>query len=240
MPFFTIITINLNNKKGLERTMKSVFIQRFQDFEYIVVDGVSSDGSQEYIKEHQSKISHVIIEKDRGVYDAMNKGLAHATGKYIQFLNSGDSLKDHHALESIAKQINGEDLVYTDVELLEGEKLVAMNFPSTLNWRFQLTDMICHQSIFASSSLFSKTGGFNLDYRIYADYDWFMKALRTHHANYKHIAGLHVIYEAGGISATADKVRQLEEKDKIHGTYFSSWLLMVYRLYRWFNKTFRR
>jgi glycosyltransferase involved in cell wall biosynthesis len=156
MPFFTIITINLNNKKGLERTIKSVLCQRFTDFEFIVVDGVSSDGSQEFILEHQSKITKVIIEKDNGVYDAMNKGLAHATGKYIQFLNSGDSLKDEHALESIAKQVNGEDMIYTDVELLEGDQLVAMKFPSELSWRFQMTDMICHQAHFCFLGVVSK------------------------------------------------------------------------------------
>lgn len=239
MPFFTIITINLNNKKGLERTIKSVLCQRFTDFEFIVVDGVSSDGSQEFILEHQSKITKVIIEKDSGVYDAMNKGLAHATGKYIQFLNSGDSLKDEHALESIAKQVNGEDLIYTDVELLEGDQLVAMKFPSELSWRFQMTDMICHQAIFASSALFQKTGKFDLNYRVYADYDWLMKAIRKQRAVYKHIPGFHIIYEAGGISATTDKSKQLTEKDKIHDAYFSPLLIAVYRLYRWFNKTFR-
>lgn len=235
MPLFTIITINLNNLHGLKRTMESVFCQNFSDFEYIVVDGVSEDGSIEWIKSQEKNISHIIIEKDKGVYDAMNKGLHVANGRYIQFLNSGDAFNTPDALSKFAENLHDMDLIFSDVELMHGDRLTPMFFPDQLNWRFQMTDMICHQAIFASSELFRKTGEFNIDYKIYADYDWLMKSLRVHHATYHHLNAILIRYEAGGLSETTNKERQKMEKDKIHDMYFSPWLVGIYRLYRKMN-----
>src|SRR5215213_3812369 len=99
MPQFSIISINLNNAEGLQKTFDSVFNQTFTDFEYIIIDGGSSDGSEEIIKENADKFSYWVSEKDDGIYDAMNKGIAKATGDYLLFLNSGDHLLDSSILQ---------------------------------------------------------------------------------------------------------------------------------------------
>jgi glycosyltransferase involved in cell wall biosynthesis len=232
MALFTIITINLNNREGLERTIKSVMTQSFKDVEYIVVDGQSTDGSLDVISNFREGIHQLIVEKDNGVYDAMNKGLRHATGQYIQFLNSGDELKGTNALQIISEKIPHSEILYTDVELFGGERESVKVHPDKLSLRYQLTDMVCHQAIFASSELFKKTGPFDASYKIYGDYDWLMRALRKHNARAIHLPLALVRYEEVGLSNTANKSLQLKEKDSIHDHYFPKWIIKVYRWYR--------
>src|SRR5258705_4030466 len=92
MPRLSIITINYNNLTGLQKTMESVFTQSFADYEYIIIDGCSTDGSKEYIEHYGSRLAYRVSEKDKGVYDAMNKGIVRAKGEYLLMLNSGDYL----------------------------------------------------------------------------------------------------------------------------------------------------
>ncbi len=235
MSLFSIITINLNNAEGLERTIKSVMAQTFQDYEYIVVDGMSRDGSIDIINKHKSKIHKSLIEPDTGIYNAMNKGLALATGKFIQFLNSGDELNDPEALKIFATQKREAELLYCDVKLFGGEKESIKIHPDYLSSRFQLTDMVCHQAIFASAELFKRTGGFDESFRVYGDYDWMMNALRRNNASYRHVRSVLVKYQEMGISESTSAEIQRREKDKIHDKYFGVFLLWVYRLYRKIN-----
>ena len=100
---FSIITINYNNKDGLERTVKSVISQTFQDFEYIIIDGGSTDGSVDVIKKFADRIDYWVSEPDKGVYNAMNKGIQQAHGDYLNFMNSGDCYYDKYRLEKIMK-----------------------------------------------------------------------------------------------------------------------------------------
>ena len=97
-PLISIITINFNDKIGLQRTFDSVFAQDFNDFEYIVIDGGSNDGSKELIEENTDKISYWISEPDKGIYNAMNKGIKVANGEYLLFLNSGDKFYNKKSL----------------------------------------------------------------------------------------------------------------------------------------------
>ena len=99
MPKLSIITINLNNAQGLEKTIKSVVSQTYSDYEYIIIDGASTDGSVDVIQEYRNKITYWVSEPDTGIYNAMNKGILKATGEYCQFLNSGDILVDNNVTE---------------------------------------------------------------------------------------------------------------------------------------------
>ena len=103
MPQLSIITINYNNLAGLQKTFESVFNQTFQDFEYIVIDGGSTDGSKELIEQYHDKIDYWVSEPDSGIYNAMNKGIVRANGEYLQFLNSGDSLLGENILKNVFK-----------------------------------------------------------------------------------------------------------------------------------------
>jgi glycosyltransferase involved in cell wall biosynthesis len=235
MAFFTVITINLNNREGLRRTMESVRMQAFSDYEYLVVDGVSNDGSLEVIDEYHNIVAKKLVEKDKGVYDAMNKGLALATGEYIVFLNSGDEFKSATTLSEIHEGCADKDFVYCDVEVFNEDNHRIRTHPSELSTRFLLTGMICHQAIFAKRTLFEKTGSFSDAHKIYGDYDWLLRAIKKQNATTKHIPKVLVRYEEIGLSNTTDKQKQRTEKDQIHSAYFNPLLVMLYRVYRKFN-----
>jgi glycosyltransferase involved in cell wall biosynthesis len=235
MPFFSVITINLNNRQGLKNTIASVASQTFRDFEYLVIDGGSKDGSVDVILECAKDIKSWISDRDSGVYNAMNKGLKMAQGKYVVFLNSGDEFKLSDTLKHIAEQGDDRDFVYCDVELFGGQSPRVKVHPDQLSERYLLVDMICHQSVFAKRSLFDKTGTFNEAYKVYGDYDWMLNAIRSEHATYKHIPEVLVRYDEIGISNTTDRSLQRKEKDQIQNFYFNGLILWVYRIYRRLN-----
>jgi glycosyltransferase involved in cell wall biosynthesis len=235
MPFFSVITINLNKREGLRRTIQSVINQSFTDFEYIVVDGQSNDGSLDVIHEFDVHITKKLIGKDSGIYNAMNKGLALASGTYIVFLNSGDEFKNLETLSKIHEKSGDKDFVYCDVEIFYGDKWRIGKHPNILTTKFLLTGMICHQAIFAKRNLFELTGPFREDYKVYGDYEWILRSVRKHNATFRHIARVLVRYEEVGLSNTTDKKLQRREKDSIHDIYFSKSLLRLYRFYRMLN-----
>lgn len=235
MPFFSVITINLNNREGLRRTIRSVVSQAFSDFEYIVVDGNSSDGSIDVIQSFEMHITKSLIGKDTGVYNAMNKGLSVATGKYVVFLNSGDEFKENETLKTVHDLTFNKDFVFCDIEIFNGDIVRIGRQPNLLSTRFLLTGMICHQSIFAKRTLFESTGPFDESYKVYGDYEWILRSLWKLKASYTHVPHVLVRYEEVGLSNTTSKILQRQEKDTIQSMYFSSWLLSIYRSYRFLN-----
>ena len=110
-PLISIITVNFNDKIGLERTLESVFSQNFRNFEYLVIDGGSNDGSKELLEKNSEKINYWVSEPDKGIYNAMNKGISVAKGEYLIFLNSGDHFKNENSLE-IAQKYLDKDITY--------------------------------------------------------------------------------------------------------------------------------
>lgn len=108
----SIITINLNNLEGLKKTFESVFNQTFTDYEWIVIDGGSTDGSREFIEAHQDSFSYWSSEPDRGIYNAMNKGILQANGEYLSFLNSGDYYADSETLANVFCTNHEADILF--------------------------------------------------------------------------------------------------------------------------------
>ena len=134
MPFFSIITINLNNSTGLEKTIQSVTTQLFSDFEFIIIDGGSTDNSIDVIKKYESEITSWVSEKDNGIYDAQNKGIAKANGTYCLFLNSGDYLFSKDALKKVFDSNLTEDIVYGNIIYHEnGSTDRKKSFPDNLS-----------------------------------------------------------------------------------------------------------
>ena len=115
MPTLTIITINLNNSIGLRKTIESVISQTYNDFEYLIIDGGSIDGSVDVIKEYADRISYWFSEPDKGIYNAMNKGILKAKGQYLQFLNSGDYLVNKNVIENVFHELPDCDLLYGNI-----------------------------------------------------------------------------------------------------------------------------
>lgn len=162
----SIITVVYNAIDSLEKTMLSVFNQTYSNIEYIVIDGGSMDGSLNLIEKYQDKINFSISESDKGIYDAMNKGLKFATGDFAFFLNSGDLFFENNTVEKVFRKITCvECLYYGDVHLMNLNKLYWGEFS-----RYKLAiGNICHQAIFYPRSIYSKYQ-YNLEYKVFADY----------------------------------------------------------------------
>ena len=173
-PQLSIITINLNNRDGLKNTINSVINQTFGNFEYIVIDGGSTDGSADVIERYSNKISYRISEKDSGIYNAMNKGIKKATGEYCLFLNSGDTLFDRTTIEIVFARNRDEDILYGNLifDYLNGKQHVR-KMPRSLNFKHMMRDTLWHPVSFIKRDLFNQLGLYNENFKIASDYDFF-------------------------------------------------------------------
>lgn len=179
----SIITINYNNKFGLQNTIKSVINQTFNHLEYIVIDGGSDDGSIDIVKNYDSKITYWISEKDRGIYDAMNKGIKVATGEYLLFLNSGDILSNNSVVSEFAALNTKESIVYGN-QYLEGHFL--KKYPKVLTLAFFLNDTLPHQSTFIKKTAFQIVGLYSNKHEIANDYLFFLEAIFKYNLSYRY------------------------------------------------------
>jgi glycosyltransferase involved in cell wall biosynthesis len=173
----SIITVNLNNKAGLLKTVESVVSQTFTGYEHILIDGVSTDGSLEVLHTYNKHFSAAIVEKDRGIYDAMNKGIAKAKGKYLLFLNSGDYFPENTTLESL-------DLInfYGDILLgliqYENGSVVDKTWFINNKYGFLLKYTLPHQGTIVKADLFKRYGMYNIYFRFRSDYHWFVRVIQ--------------------------------------------------------------
>lgn len=155
----SIITVNLNNQEGLNKTIESVIVQDFSDFEFIIIDGGSIDGSREIIEHYSDKINFWTSEPDSGVYQAMNKGIANAKGKYLLFLNSGDFLADQFVLKKVFSIENTADILAGKCNITKNGKVVHItNPPEEITFGYLYNKGLNHQSTFIKKSLFDKYG----------------------------------------------------------------------------------
>lgn len=176
MPKLSIITINLNNVEGLRRTVDSVVGQIYRDFEWIVVDGGSVDGSLELIEEYSDRITWWVSEPDSGIYNAMNKGILASHGEYLLFLNSGDYLHDRDVLHKVVPQLQGKDF-YTGHEYHEDLDVSSGVFTHSQLFFTMSTASLPHQSTFISRKVFDKYGLYREDLTFASDWYMFYKAL---------------------------------------------------------------
>ncbi|HRZ68998.1 MAG TPA: glycosyltransferase family 2 protein [Candidatus Paceibacterota bacterium] len=190
----SIITVNLNNKAGLERTLQSVFAQTNHDFESIVVDGLSSDGSRDVITAHAARIAKWVSEKDSGVYNAMNKGIRMAEGEYVLFLNAGDSLCSRDTLDGAFRRGFSEDFVFFDAQLVkrDGSEIWALNRSPQ---EVLVLGYIAHQAVLHRRSVFQHLGLYSEDYRLAADYELFLRAFFTAGCSYQVVHQVLCVYD---------------------------------------------
>lgn len=199
----SIITVNLNNAAGLKKTVESVMNQVFRNFEYIVVDGASTDGSIEAIKEYTSRIDHLVSEPDQGIYHAMNKGIGMANGRYCLFLNSGDWLADDQVLSNVFEKEQDADIISGDTAYYDPAKqTVKWLIPSpddlTANTFFNGT--LPHQSTFIKRELFLKYGLYSEELIIASDWLFFVETFLERNATYSHYTGLVSYFNLDGFS----------------------------------------
>ena len=212
----SIITINYNNSEGLKRTLESVVNQTNKEFEHIVVDGGSSDGSVSVIKsyeeliitnrvnrETQYPLISWVSEKDKGIYNAMNKGVRKAQGEYVLMLNSGDYLVDEHVIERMTLELDGTDIVQgNNIEDRNGIVYRNRGYgKSDIDMNDVLHGHFLHQSSFCRRDLFDKYGYFDESYRIVGDTKFFMNCLGLHNATFKYVDIDVANYDCNGVSA---------------------------------------
>ena len=196
-PKFSIITVTYNAADTIEDTIQSVISQTYHHVEYIIIDGASKDNTLNIINRYQEHITCLVSEPDRGLYDAMNKGMQLATGDYLCFLNAGDSFHEDDTLQLMVHSLRNTeklpDVLYGETELVDNEghfvRMRRLSAPETLNWKsFRQGMLVCHQAFFARREL---TEPYDLHYRFSADFDWCIRIMKK--ANVLHNTHLTLI-----------------------------------------------
>ena len=223
MPQLSIVTINFNDRDGLEKTIRSVISQTYTDFEFIIIDGGSADGSVDVIKKYSDKISCWISEKDSGIYNAQNKGIKAAKGNYCLFLNSGDQLADENILKKVFLNGLSEDIVYGDMKVDWGNRKVTLEKMHPKISLFEMfIDTIWHPSAFIKRDLFEKYGLYDESYKIVADYEFFFRVTIAHHVSTHHISKAISVFQFNGVSSKPEnKSKEQEERKRVWKTYLS-------------------
>jgi glycosyltransferase involved in cell wall biosynthesis len=185
-PVFSIITVTFNAEKVIEKTIRSVIEQEeeYPHLEFIIVDGASKDGTMAIVERYKAHITKVVSEPDKGLYDAMNKGIAMATGDYLCFINAGDRFHETHTLREVAGTLPKGDLpgvIYGETAIVDSEghflHLRRLRAPEHLTWRsFRKGMVVCHQSFYPLRSL---TPTYDLNYRYSADVDWCIRVMKA-------------------------------------------------------------
>ncbi|WDF47292.1 glycosyltransferase family 2 protein [Chryseobacterium sp. KACC 21268] len=209
----SIITVAYNNRFGLEETIKSVTTQDFKDFEFIVIDGNSNDGSKELLENYSAQIDYWVSEPDKGIYNAMNKGIRKASGEYLIFMNSGDRFSAPDILSKIIPHFNGEDIVYGNAYYeLENRKKYEYKIPAKITIGSLIKEPICHQSAFFRKELFEKYGLYDENNKIASDWTFMMDIFVHHNISQKYINEFISIFEKIGISTTSNNLGVGEQK----------------------------
>lgn len=180
-PLISIITVTFNAAKDLPATLASVGEQSFRDFEHLLIDGASTDNTLSVAREVGGVDIRILSERDKGLYDAMNKGLKRAKGKYVIFLNAGDAFATADILEKYAAAaLKKADIIYSDTVVVDEERKIIkprhLSVPEVLTFdSFSNGMLVCHQAFMVRRTLAPL---YNLDYKFSADYDWTIRCLK--------------------------------------------------------------
>lgn len=221
MPKLSIITINYNNLEGLQRTFQSVWSQNYQQFEYIIIDGGSTDGSLELILSNTDKFNYWVSEPDKGVFNAQNKGWQKSTGEYLLFLNSGDELFSPETLSEVLAQLDGTDIVYGSLVKVETDREWIKKYDKPLSLHYFYWDTLPHQGSFIRKRLLDELGGFDESMKLAGDWKFFLTAVCRMNATHRHINLTIARYDMQGMTALADNQEKLRlEREHI---WLSEW-----------------
>ena len=243
-PSFTIITVCKNARLAIYDTISSLSKQTLSDYEYLVIDGASCDGTIETVRKLTVGYNvKILSEHDSGIYYAMNKGIQLASGKWIYFLNAGDCFVDEKVLDRVLKVINETnnkyyELAYGDViyTTKKNQRLVRFDWLTRWNLRFE---QLCHQAVFSRRDLFNRIGLFDTKLKINADYDWLLRVF-TSGAKCKYMGFPIAFYDSEGIS---DRESDLTKKErKLVCKKYLPWLIgpIIQTIYRYYKAAARR
>lgn len=215
----SIITVCFNEAGTITRTLASVACQTFRNFEWLVIDGGSTDGTLEILQRYRDHFSVFISEQDAGTYDAMNKAIVRAEGEYLLFLNGGDYLADASALAQIFAAPLHADFVYGDIIVMGDGAEERLVMPPVITTEFLYRKTIPHQSTLTRKELFDRAGFYNTEFRIVADYEFILRALLQHQATFQYLPVAFSCYLNNG--ASSDSAKRNAEKLLVHTRYYS-------------------
>lgn len=217
----SIITINRNNAAGIEKTMQSVAAQTFKEFEYVVIDGASTDGSVEVIKRYEPQLSHLkwVSEPDTGIYNAMNKGIRMASGDFIQILNSADGLAADDVTERMLAELERQgcpSILYGNMVKCfpDGRKMEDKCFAGQeITMLGMFTGTLNHNPAYIRRDLFEKYGYYDESLKIVSDWKWYLKAIILGGEKPKYVDVDLTFFDMTGISETNKELGKAERKE---------------------------
>lgn len=202
----TVITVAYNAAATIADTLRAVATQTYAQIEHIVVDGASKDATREIVARHGARVARLVSEPDRGIYDAMNKGLALASGEVIGFLNADDVYASDHVVADVARAMQAEDLdaLYGDVAFFRSDApgTVVRRYrsdrfsPARIGWGW----MPAHPALFLHRRVYARFGNFRTDYRIAGDYEFVARIFKTDSLRYRYLPEALVHMRVGGVS----------------------------------------
>lgn len=210
-PLLSIITVVFNGAATLEHTIRSVIEQTYDNVEHIIIDGGSTDATLDILRKYEDSIDYWVSEKDAGIYDAMNKGIALARGDYIGMLNSDDYFANPSALEIIATRFiaSNADAVFSCLDIVDPDNLNRVlrkyRIPSFSPFMLRIGVMPPHPTFYCKKSCYEKAGPYRTDYRIAADFEMLVRLLLKHQITWKFIDETTVKMRSGGLSSSGIK-----------------------------------
>lgn len=234
----SVITVCYNSAATLEQTIRSVLAQSHPDVEYIVVDGASKDRTPEILENYRNQIAHIISEPDRGIYDAMNKGLILATGDIIGILNSDDIYHDADVLKQVDAAFDSEtDCLCTDVEIFSDKPENVIRYYSATRWKpwmFRIGHQPPHPGFFARKICYTEAGFFDTQFRLAADFEILFRFIYRFKFSTKFIPRVTVSMRSGGASQKSLKnIMHANREDHlaIRKNGYRSFLPLIYLKY---------
>lgn len=215
----SIITINFNDHLGLDKTIQSVINQTFKDFEYIVIDGASTDGSVDVIKKYADKLTHWISEPDTGIYNAMNKGTRLAKGEYCLYLNSGDFLAADDVLEKAFSYSFTEDIVSCNCLDFDDKHEWLKVPPKNVSLFTFVGGSLPHPTTFIKRNILERLGGYSESYRIMSDWCFFLEAMIIQQCSYRTLDILLTKFNCFGISSTSSIIETKKSQEYIRNKF---------------------
>ncbi|MDB5119073.1 MAG: hypothetical protein JWN56_291 [Sphingobacteriales bacterium] len=223
----SIISINYNHATDLKKTIKSVKNQIWRDFEYIIIDGGSTDESVTVIKQHETDLAYWVSEPDKGVFHAMNKGIEKAKGEYLLMLNAGDYLADSSVLERVfASNLYKEDILFGDVYREAAGKIFQMSHcPDVLTFNLFRNGSLCHQGTFIKKQLHELIDLYDEDLKYSSDWKFFVLAICKYNVSYKHLPFFIAVCDCSGLTCNPNNFLAMkQENEQVLKQYFPAFL----------------
>ena len=215
---YSIITINYNNVEGLCQTIRSIVNQTFIDYEFIIIDCGSTDGSVDVIKQYVANITYWVSEKDNGIYHAMNKGVIHAKGNYCIFMNSGDCFYDNYVLKHMDVINAEEDIIVGKVSINRSGMIISPPPTHEITMYHLYSGAIPHQGAFIRTSLLKKYP-YDESLKITADWKFFIQTIILNNCSIRFLDEYIAIYDINGISSTSQDLMRKEKNNYLSSVF---------------------